>query len=467
MSFIRRLDTSYKLFACFVLLTCCTTALSLWLLGQQGQLSALIAVPVKAGPKLGAPQALYAGAQVWTWFAISASAGLSCVLALWLRAEVMRPVRAAADMARRVARGDLSSRIDASDGAAGSGALLASMQDMNDKLVEMVVKVRAGTESIAGSAAGIAAGGMDLSARSEAHTAALEHTASSFHQFSDTVRQHDHRAQQARALAGSASETALRGGAQVAAMIGEVAATIAALDDSARRIAQLTSVVDAIAFQTKLLALSAAVEAARAGEQGRAFARVASGVGDLAQRSAAAAGEIKLLADASAGRAASGAALAGTAGVTMVEVMTSLQRARTILGELAGAEAELDPGVEQVKLAIAALERATRHTTRLVEQTTAAGAAIRDEAGSLARASAAFSLGETYAPTAVIHLVSSNPNKLIRQSFDRRGRAKLQTVPVQASAPSAAPCPVATPVPSIAAMRNRANARRDLDWEEF
>ena len=467
MSFIRRLDTSHKLFACFALLMCCATALALWLLGQLGQLSVLAAVPARAGQKLGAAHSIYAGAQVWTWFVISASVGLASVLALWLRSELVRPVRAAAEMAQRVARGDLSSRIDTA--GADCGGLLATMQDMNEKLVAMIVKVRAGTENIAGSAAGIAASGMNLSARADEQATALEYTASSFHQFSATVRHHAHQAQQSSTLAGAATQAALRGGAEVAGVVGDVAATMAAMDDSARRITQLISVVDGIAFQTNLLALNAAVEAARAGEQGRGFGVVAAEVGNLAQRSSAAAKEIKTLIDASALQATAGAALAERAGATVSEVVANVKRVSAIIGEMAGAGAEPGKSIEHVSAALAAMERATRHHARLVEQTMATAASMRDDAGSLSRATAAFSLGKTYAPPgAVIHLVSSNPHKLVRGSFDSRGRAKLAPVRVLASAPPVALCSVPAAAPSIASMRNRATAaRRDLDWEEF
>ena len=464
MSFIRRLDTSYKLFACFALVMCLGTALALWLLGQLGQLSALAAIPAKAGPKLGAAHSIYAGAQLWTWFFISASLGLAAVLALWLRAEVNRPLRAAAEMAQRVARGDLSTRIDAAaDADADAGGLLVTMQDMNDKLVEMIVKIRTGTESIAGSAAGIAAGAMDLSARADEQAAALENTASALKQLSGAVSHNTEHAHQTCALAGSACKVALRGGAVVA----EVAGTMAALDNSAHRIAKLVGVIDAIAFQTNLLALNVAVEAARAGEHGRGFAGVAAQVGNLAQRSAAAAKKIKLLIDESVARAAAGSALADQAGATLHEVAASVGRVSVLSGEVAAASAAQGLSIEQANLALAAIHRSTRHNAQLVRQSMAAAASMRDEAGSLSRATAAFSLGKTYAPPgAVIHLVSSNPNKLVRHAFDSPKRAKLAPVRTVAGAAPVAVVPEAAP--TIGSMRNRVSAgRRDLDWEDF
>ena len=462
MSFIRRLDTSHKLFACFALLMCLGTALALWLLGQLGQLSALAAIPAKAGHKLGAAHSIYAGAQLWTWFFISASLGIAAVLALWLRAEVNRPLHAAAEMAQRVARGDLSTRIDA-DADADAGGLLATLQDMNDKLVEMIVKVRTGTESIAGSAAGIAAGGMDLSARVDEQAAALENTASALKQLSGTVSHNTEHAHQTCALAGSASKVALRGGAVVA----EIAGTMAAMDDSTHRIAKLVGVIDAIAFQTNLLALNGAVEAARAGEHGRGFAGVAAQVGNLAQRSAVAAKEIKLLIDESVARAAAGSALADQAGATLHEVAASVGRVSVLSGEVAAASAAQGLSIEQANLALAAINRSTRHHAQLVKQSMAAAASMRDEAGSLSRATAAFSLGKTYAPPgAVIHLVSSNPNKLVRYEFDSPKRAKLTPVRTVAGATPVTLVPAAAP--TIGSMRNRVSAgRRDLDWEEF
>ena len=438
MSFIRRLDTHLKLYACFAVLLCLSAALSLWLLGQLGQLHAVTA---------GAAQKLSV-ARTGTWLCLAGIGLAAATLALWLQAEIARPVREAAAMARKVAAGDLSSR-----GAAGTGetgALLQTMQEMNDKLVAMIIKVRAGTDSIASSAGEIASGSRDLSSRTEQQSASLEETAASMEQLTATVRQNAEHAHQASQLALSASEVAVKGGAVVAEVVG----TMASINDSSQRIADIINVIDGIAFQTNILALNAAVEAARAGEQGRGFAVVAAEVRNLAQRSAAAAQEIKLLIDDSVDKVNGGTLLAYKAGKTMHDVVRSVKRVTGIIGEIADASAEQTVGIEQVNQAIAAMDQATQHNAGLVERAAAAAASMRDQAGSLSRATAAFVLGPGHAGTAgAIHLVANNPNKLSKPR--PANLAPMRVVPPRPAAPAAG-------------LRSRgAAASRDLDWEEF
>ncbi len=457
MSLIRRLDTHHKLYASFALLLCLSMGLSLWMLGQLGQMSLQVSsLTAGAGQQLNHAaqvQAGYEGARTLAWLAIGVTLAAAVLLALWLRGEVDRPVHEAAVMARRVAAGDLSGRIGLA--AAGeSGQLLDTMQQMNDSLAGMIVKVRSGTESIASSAGQIAAGSMALSARTEEQAASLEQTAASMKQLTVTVRQNAEHAHQASMLAVSASEVALKGGAAVAEVVG----TMASINDSSRRIGEITGVIDAIAFQTNILALSAAVEAGRAGEQGRGFAVVASEVRNLAQRSAAAAREIKLLIDDSVAKVGAGTALADKAGKTMHEVVASVDRVANIIGEIADASAEQSAGIEQINQAIVAMDRATQHNAGLVEQSAAAAASMRDQAGSLSRASAAFVLGPEHgAPAPGLRLISSNPGMVTRS----RPRA------AQRGKPSPVRAVVALP-PAVTAMRGGGSAaRRDMDWEEF
>ena len=455
MSRIRQLDTRLKLYACFAILMCLSTALSLWLLGQLGQ----IAMPAGAlAPKLSAAAQLaqehHATLRMWAWAGIIALPALAAMLAWWLREELARPVHAAADIARLIAGGDLSTRIGKAGGGA-NGALLQTMQEMNDKLAGMIVKVRSGTESIASSAGEIASGSLDLSARTEEQAASLEETASSMEQLTATVKQNAEHAHQASKLAVSASEVAVKGGMVVAEVVG----TMVSINDSSKRIAEIIGVIDAIAFQTNILALNAAVEAARAGEQGRGFAVVASEVRNLAQRSASAAKEIKLLIDDSVEKISAGSELAGKAGKTMHEVVASVKRVTGIIGEIADASAEQTAGIEQVNQAIAAMDQATQHNAGLVEQAAAAAASMREQAASLSRVTAAFVLGTGHRGTApAIHLVSSNPNKVTKSRPNARARARVAMVPAVHDNAGAGAAPLRS--------RGRA-AHRDLDWVEF
>jgi methyl-accepting chemotaxis protein len=461
MKFIRRLETSTKLYACFAIVLGVGGLLAVWLLLQLGQANELTA---QASQKLGGAAAgAHAAEQVRAEFAairagalvfLATGIGMTIMLCLWLTAEVARPVHEAVVVARRVAAGDLSTRIELVAGGE-AGLLMHSMQEMNDKLVGMIVDVRGGTESIASGAAEIASGSMDLSARTEQQAASLEETASTMEQLTATVKQNADHAHQASKLAVSASEVAVKGGA----VVSEVVGTMASINDSSKRIAEIIGVIDGIAFQTNILALNAAVEAARAGEQGRGFAVVASEVRNLAQRSAAAAKEIKALIDDSVDKVTAGTQLADKAGNTMNEVVTSVKRVTEIIGEIAAASAEQTTGIEQVNQAIAAMDQATQHNAALVEESAAAATSMREQAGSLIRVIGAFVLGtEPARPAAQLHLIASNPGKPAAARGDSKARARM--APVRpAAARSAAPAkPTA---------KRGASAKPDVDWEEF
>jgi methyl-accepting chemotaxis protein len=288
-----------------------------------------------------------------------------------------------------------------------------------------------------------------LSARTEQQAASLEETASSMEELTATVKQNADHAHQASKLAVSASEVAVKGGA----VVSEVVGTMASINDSSKRIAEIIGVIDGIAFQTNILALNAAVEAARAGEQGRGFAVVASEVRNLAQRSAAAAKEIKALIDDSVEKVNAGTLLADKAGNTMNEVVTSVKRVTGIIGEIADASAEQTTGIEQVNQAIAAMDRATQQNAALVEEAAAAAASMREHAGSLNRVTGAFVLGPEHArSTAQIHLIASNAGKPAG-AMDGLARARSAPAAVRAA-------------PAAAARRGSV-ARPGLDWEEF
>ncbi len=292
----------------------------------------------------------------------------------------------AAHIVRSIAAGDLGVRITTAPGDQSS--LLFAMQGMRDSLVAIVSQVRNGTLTIANASTEIAAGNQDLSNRTENQADTLKDTAASMEELTGTVRQNADNARQANALAESASSVALKGGAVVA----QVVETMASINSSSKQIVDIIGVIDGIAFQTNILALNAAVEAARAGEQGRGFAVVATEVRNLAQRSAAAAREIKTLIGSSVERVDAGARLVDEAGSTMEEIVTSVKRVTDIMAEISSASAEQSAGIEQVNSAIGRMDEATRQNATLVEQASAAAASLQDEAATLAEVVSVFKM---------------------------------------------------------------------------
>ncbi len=293
----------------------------------------------------------------------------------------------AAAIVGSIAAGDLAIAIDTRAG--DDSSLLFAMQGMRNNLVDIVSQVRAGTATINTASGEIAAGNLDLSARTESQAGTLEETASSMEELTGTVRQNADNARQANVLALSASEVAVKGGAVVA----EVVETMASINESSKKIVDIIGVIDSIAFQTNILALNAAVEAARAGEQGRGFAVVASEVRNLAQRSAAAAQEIKTLIGNSVERVEVGARLVDQAGSTMQDIVTSVRRVTDIMGEIALASQEQTAGIDLVNRAIGQMDEATQQNAALVEQAGAAATSLNDEAAALARVVSVFKLG--------------------------------------------------------------------------
>ena len=315
---------------------------------------------------------------------------LSAALFGWLLARgITRPLAHAIDLARRVASGDLTAdiRVGSRDEV---GKLLEALKAMNDSLLETVGAVRAGTGAIVNASQEIAAGNLDLSARTEQQAGSLEETASSMEELTGTVRQNADNARQADVLARNASLLASRGGEVVA----RVVATMASINASSKKIADIIGVIDGIAFQTNILALNAAVEAARAGEQGRGFAVVASEVRNLAQRSAAAAREIRNLIGASVEQVDSGGRLVDEAGATMQEIVQGIARVTDIMSEIAVASAEQTRGIEQVNAAITQMDGVTQQNAALVEEAAAAAASLQDQAESLAALVSVFHLGD-------------------------------------------------------------------------
>jgi methyl-accepting chemotaxis protein len=313
------------------------------------------------------------------------------ILALFMAYQLSRnisiPLRRAVTLARRVAEGDLTVdvRVRTKDEA---GELMAALRDMNAALVAIVSKVRLGTGSIETAAGEIAAGNQNLSRRTELQAGSLEETAASMEQLTSTVKQNADNARQANTLAASAADTAARGGEVVA----RVVVTMDSINQASRKIADIITVIDGIAFQTNILALNAAVEAARAGEQGRGFAVVAGEVRSLAQRASAEAKEIKELIGDSVSRVEAGSRLVDQAGCTMDEVVASVKRVSDIIGEIAAASAEQREGIEQVNHAIVQMDQVTRQNAELVEQSAAAAATMREQAGALAQLVGTFKL---------------------------------------------------------------------------
>ncbi|MDY7538462.1 methyl-accepting chemotaxis protein [Undibacterium sp. RTI2.1] len=314
---------------------------------------------------------------------------LGWLLAWRLAVGITRPLSQAVDIAETIASGDLTSHIE-SGARDETGQLLRSLQAMNDNLLKIVSQVRAGTDTIANASAEIATGNLDLSNRTEQQAGSLEETASTIEELTATVRHNAESARQANQLAVSASDIAVQGGM----VVDQVVERMGSINESSKKIVDIISVIDSIAFQTNILALNAAVEAARAGEQGRGFAVVASEVRNLAQRSASAAKEIKTLIDDSVEKVDNGSKLVEKAGATMVEIVASVKRVVTIVGEITLAGQEQSSGIQQVNDAIVQMDEATQQNAALVEQAAAAAQSLQDQAANLANVVHQFKLND-------------------------------------------------------------------------
>ncbi len=372
---------------------------------------------------------------------IIAVAGMGLMLTRKLVTSLMEAVK----IAQTVASGDLTYNIVASS-KDETGQLLQALKEMNDSLVLIVGQVRAGTDTIATASGQIASGNLDLSARTEQQASSLEETASSMEELTSTVKQNAANAQQANDLAESASDIALKGGA----VVSQVIHTMGSIDESAKKIVDIIGVIDGIAFQTNILALNAAVEAARAGEQGRGFAVVASEVRNLAQRSAAAAKEIKALISNSVEQVDAGSKLVNQAGATMDEVVASVKRVSSIISEITTAGREQTSGIEQINQAITQMDTVTQQNAALVEEAAAAASSLQEQAGTLA------------------HLVSTF--KINLAHVTRAAAAKPAATPARTTAavPRLTVQPQAALVKMPAVKRaERVHAAGSDDWEEF
>ena len=310
------------------------------------------------------------------------------VIAWFITRTITRPIGEAVQVAEKVAAGDISSRIDVHS-KDETGRLMAALKAMNESLVRIVREVRTGTDTIATASGQIAAGNQDLSSRTEEQASSLEQTAASMEELTSTVKQNADNARQANQLAVSASEVAVKGGSVVSQVVG----TMGSINASSKKIVDIIGVIDGIAFQTNILALNAAVEAARAGEQGRGFAVVASEVRSLAQRSAAAAKEIKTLIGDSVEKVEEGSKQVAEAGRTMDEIVGSVKRVTDIMGEITSASQEQTSGIEQINQAISQMDQVTQQNAALVEEASAAAQSLQEQAGSLVQAVSVFKLG--------------------------------------------------------------------------
>ncbi|MBV8666387.1 MAG: Tar ligand binding domain-containing protein [Burkholderiaceae bacterium] len=379
---------------------------------------------------------------------------MGAVVGMWLVRSITGPLNYAVDIAETVAGGDLRQRIDVTT-TNETGKLLQALKDMNESLVKIVGQVRTGTDVIATASNEIASGNLDLSSRTEEQASSLEETASSMEELTGTVKQNADNARQANQLAQSASEVAVRGGSVVA----QVVETMGSINESSKKIVDIIGVIDGIAFQTNILALNAAVEAARAGEQGRGFAVVATEVRNLAQRSAAAAKEIKELINNSVEKVDIGSKLVDQAGSTMDEIVESVRRVTDIMSEITAASQEQTTGIEQINQAVTQMDNVTQQNAALVEEAAAAAGSLQEQAGNLSQVVSVFKLDMAHMPRpATPRPAAARPAPSAPRAVPAAAQEEAPRQVAQAKRPVLVPATA----PKLAAAKGG-----DTDWEEF
>ena len=375
---------------------------------------------------------------------------------LWLVRSIRVPLNLANDLAARIAEGDLTHSVH-SDRTDEFGQLLNSLEAMNISLGKMVSEIRGGTDNIAIASAEIATGNNDLAQRTEQTSSNLQSTASSMDNLTQMVQHSTDNARQASSLTTNASSVAVRGGEVVT----QVIRTMQEIDASSKKISDIISVIDGIAFQTNILALNAAVEAARAGEQGRGFAVVASEVRSLAGRSAEAAKEIKLLINTSVEKVASGTKLVTDAGSTMNEIVESVQRVADVVGKITAAANEQSTGIAGVNQAIGNLDQMTQQNAALVEESAAAAESLREQADKMKQSVAVFKVtGNSSDVSKSVLAKAAKPVKTTVSKFTAVVKPQVTTQPKSTIVPQ-----VNKPVVPVVSVSKSIGA--DDDWETF
>jgi methyl-accepting chemotaxis protein len=383
---------------------------------------------------------------------IAAVVALGSYAAWALARMILTPLVQARAAASAIAEGDLAYAIP-THGRDEVGMLLDDMQRMQQSLHRIVSDVRSGVDSVGTASREIAQGNHDLSSRTEQQASNLQQTAASMEQMTSAVKQNADAAKQANQLAASASAVAEKGGA----VVGQVVATMDDITASSRKIAEIISVIDGIAFQTNILALNAAVEAARAGEQGRGFAVVAGEVRNLAQRSAQAAREIKSLIGESVAKVENGSKLVNDAGQTMSDIVTQVKRVTDLIGEITSSTLEQSSGITQVNQAVTQLDQMTQQNAALVEQSAAAAQSLKEQADRLAQAVAIFKLSRRETAQAIVQAQAA-----AKAAVPARVAATTPRPTTRKPAPTAAHKPVSSP-----AQPPKPSAPNDDDWKEF
>ncbi|ART46861.1 methyl-accepting chemotaxis protein [Acidovorax carolinensis] len=396
-------------------------------------------------------QAVYAQSRMWLMLLCTLAVVAGGLCAWWLTRGITRPLSEAVRVARAVADNDLTTTVQVHS-RDETGQLMQALQDMNTSLAQVVGRVRSGTEGIATASNQIDAGNQDLSSRTEQQASSLEETAASMEELTSTVKQNADNARQANQLAASASQVAVEGGQVVSNVVG----TMSAINTSSRKIADIIGVIDGIAFQTNILALNAAVEAARAGEQGRGFAVVASEVRSLAQRSAAAAKDIKTLIDDSVGKVDEGTQQVAEAGKTMEAIVDSVKRVTDIMAEIAAASQEQSAGIDQVHQAISQMDQVTQQNAALVEEAAAATGSLKAQAAQLSQAVSVFRIAGQPEARAIAPQQRTAPRPVA---------APMRTSPPPKHTLSSASRPAAPRVKAPATAI--ASSRSEDDWESF